>query len=128
MATGKTLEALRECIIFAKEELGDGLKSTDIYSNEGLPIVEGHNSNPKAVALFSNITDYIRKAVHGASFPELGDYYLINLENDNLVIIFISEEFQWVMLIDHKKIKLGYLFSIFFPEAISRFKEASLVG
>ncbi len=124
MATAKTLEALRECILFAKEELGEGLVSSDIYSDDGLPVVEGHNSNPKAAALFANITDYIRKAVKSSGFPTLGDYYMVNLEGDNLVIILLTEHFQWKMLIDHRKIKLGYLFSIFFPEAIKKFKEA----
>ncbi len=124
MATSRTLEALQECINFAKEELGEGLVSSDIYSDDGLPVVEGHNSNPKASALFANITDYIRKAVISSNFPNLGDYYMVNLEDDRLVIILLTEHFQWKMLIDHRKIKLGYLFSIFFPEAIRRFKEA----
>ncbi|RUM58447.1 MAG: hypothetical protein DSY59_05755 [Persephonella sp.] len=124
MATGRTLEALRECILFAKEELGEGLISSDIYSDDGLPVVEGHNGNPKAAALFANITDYIRKAVVSSNFPNLGDYYMVNLEDDRLVIVLLTPQFQWKMLIDHRKIKLGYLFSIFFPEAIKRFKEA----
>jgi len=128
MATGRTLQALQECINYAKDELGDGLISSDIYSNDGLPVVEGYNTNPKASALFANITDYIRKAVVSSNFPNLGDYYLVNLEDDKLVIILLTEQFQWKMLIDHKKIKLGYLFSIFFPEAIRRFKEAVLVS
>lgn len=124
MATARTLEALKECINYAKEELGDGLISSDIFSNDGLPVVDGHNTNPKSAALFANITDYIRKAVISSNFPDLGDYYLVNLEDDRLVIVFLADNFQWEMLIDHKKIKLGYLFSIFFPEAIRRFKEA----
>ncbi len=124
MATAKTLEALQECVNFAKEELGEGLMASDIYSDDGLPVVEGYNSNPKSSALFANITDYIRKAVVSSNFPNLGDYYMINLEDDRLVIVILTEHFQWQMLIDHRKIKLGYLFSIFFPEAIKRFKEA----
>ena len=124
MATAKTLEALQDCVNFAKEELGEGLVSSDIYSDDGLPVIEGYNSNPKASALFANITDYIRKAVVSSNFPTLGDYYMVNLEDDQLVIILLTEHFQWKMLIDHKKIKLGYLFSIFFPEAIRRFKKA----
>ena len=124
MATAKTLESLKNCIDYAKEELGEGLVSSDIFSNDGLPVVDGHNTNPKSAALFSNITDYIRKAVVSSNFPDLGDYYLVNLEDDRLVIVLLAGDFQWEMLIDHRKIKLGYLFSIFFPEAIKRFKEA----
>ena len=124
MATAKTLEALRNCIAFAKEELGDGLMSSDIFSNDGLPVVEGYNTNPKSAALFANITEYIRKAVISSNFPDLGDYYLVNLEDDRLVIVLLAGDFEWELLIDHKRIKLGYLFSIFLPEAIKKFKEA----
>ncbi len=119
------LQAFQECIDFAVEELGNGLIASDIYSDDGLPVVEGYNSNPKATALFAGITDNIRKAVRNAQFPELGDYYVINLQADTLDIVILAPKFQWKLLINTDKIKLGYLFSIFLPEAIERFKKAA---
>lgn len=120
----KILENLQNCIYFAKEELGGGLIATDIYSNEGLPVVDGYNSNEKATALFANITEHIRKAVNNSTMSNLGDYYIINLQQGTLDIVIVGENFQWKLLINTDKIKLGYLFSIFLPEAIKRFKEA----
>lgn len=119
------LEKLQNCIYFAKDELGDGLISTDIYSSEGLPVVDGYNSNEKATALFSNITEHIRKAVNASTMSNLGDYYIINLQEGTLDIVIVGDKFQWKLLINTNKIKLGYLFSIFLPEAIKRFKEAT---
>ncbi len=118
------LEKLQECVSYAKEELGDGLIATDIYSSEGLPVVEGYNSNPKATALFANITEYILKAVNNSNMSDLGDYYIINLQEGTLDIVIIDENFQWKLLINTNKIKLGYLFSIFLPEALNRFKSS----
>ena len=119
------LEKLQNCIYFARDELGDGLISTDIYSSEGLPVVDGYNSNEKATALFSNITEHIRKAVNASTMSNLGDYYIINLQEGTLDIVIVGDKFQWKLLINTNKIKLGYLFSIFLPEAIKRFKEAT---
>ncbi len=118
------LEKLKECISYAREELGDGLIATDIYSSEGLPIVEGYNSNPKATALFANITEYIKKAVNNSDMSDLGDYYIINLQDETLDIVIIDKNFQWKLLINTNKIKLGYLFSIFLPEALNKFKSS----
>ena len=119
------LEKLQNCIYFARDELGEGLISTDIYSSEGLPVVDGYNSNEKATALFSNITEHIRKAVNASTMSNLGDYYIINLQEGTLDIVIVGDKFQWKLLINTNKIKLGYLFSIFLPEAIKRFKEAT---
>jgi hypothetical protein len=119
------LQAFQECIEYAKEELGNGLIASDIFSDEGLPVVDGYNSNPKATALFAGITDNIRKAVRNANFPNLGDYYVINLQADTLDLIILAPKFQWKLLVNTDKIKLGYLFSIFLPEAIDKFKKAA---
>ena len=125
MMAKELLEKLQNCIYFARDELGDGLISTDIYSSEGLPVVDGYNSNEKATALFSNITEHIRKAVNASTMSNLGDYYIINLQEGTLDIVIVGDKFQWKLLINTNKIKLGYLFSIFLPEAIKRFKEAT---
>ena len=120
----KILENLQNCVHFAQDELGSGLIATDIYSSEGLPVVDGYNSNEKATALFANITEHIRKAVNNSDMSNLGDYYIINLQQGTLDIVIVGDNFQWKLLINTDKIKLGYLFSIFLPEAIRRFKEA----
>lgn len=120
------LKNLQECIFFAREELGDGLISTDIYSAEGLPVVNGYNSNEKATALFANITEHIKKAVNASTMSNLGDYYIINLQEGTLDIVIVGDKFQWKLLLNTNKIKLGYLFSIFLPDAIKKFKEATI--
>jgi hypothetical protein len=123
MSSLEKIKKLQECIEFAKEELGHGFLAGDIFSTDGLPIVEGYHSNPKASALFANITEYIKKAVKGSNFPELRDYYLVELEDNKAVIVILNDEFEWGMLIDTKAVKLGYLFSIFLPQAIKKFQE-----
>ena len=120
----KILQKLQECIHFCKDELGDGLISTDIFSADGLPVVDGYNSNEKATALFAQITEYIKNAVSNSNMSNLGDYYIINLQEGTLDLVIVDERFMWKLLVNTNKVKLGYLFSIFLPEAIKRFKES----
>ncbi|RUM59480.1 MAG: hypothetical protein DSY53_02505 [Persephonella sp.] len=120
----KVLENLQNCVNYAIEELGDGLIASDIFSSEGLPVVDGYNSNEKATALFASITEKIRNAVNNSHLSNLGDYYIINLQEGTLDLVIVGDIFQWKLLINTNKIKLGYIFSIFLPEAIKRFKEA----
>jgi hypothetical protein len=119
------IERFQNCINFALSELGEGLIVSDIYSNEGLPIIDGYNSNPKATALFSNLTEVLKSNVKISNFPNLGDYYIISLENGFIDIVILNNNFQWNLLIDTGKIKLGYLFSIFLNKAIKKFKEVT---
>ncbi|RUM62258.1 MAG: hypothetical protein DSY66_00255 [Persephonella sp.] len=120
----KVLENLQNCVNYAIEELGDGLIASDIFSSEGLPVVDGYNSNEKATALFASITEKIRNAVNNSHLSNLGDYYIINLQEGTLDLVIVGNIFQWKLLVNTNKIKLGYIFSIFLPEAIKRFKEA----
>lgn len=120
----KVLENFQNCVNYAIEELGDGLIASDIFSSEGLPVVDGYNSNEKATALFASITEKIRNAVNNSHLSNLGDYYIINLQEGTLDLVIVGNIFQWKLLVNTNKIKLGYIFSIFLPEAIKRFKEA----
>ncbi len=120
----QVLENLQNCVNYAIEELGDGLIASDIFSSEGLPVVDGYNSNEKATALFASITEKIRRAVNNSHLSNLGDYYIINLQEGTLDLVIVGDIFQWKLLVNTNKVKLGYIFSIFLPEAIKRFKEA----
>jgi len=117
------INQFQECIDFALEELGKHLISTDIFTEEGLPVVEGYNSNPKAVALFSEISDTLRKTVKNSDFKDLGKFYVVSLEDGILDIVILNGKFQWKLIIDTKDLQLGYLFSMFLPEAIKKFEE-----
>ena len=120
----QVLENLQNCVNYAIEELGDGLIASDIFSSEGLPVVDGYNSNEKATALFASITEKIRRAVNNSHLSNLGDYYIINLQEGTLDLVIVGDIFQWKLLVNTNKVKLGYIFSIFLPEAIKRFKKA----
>ena len=63
------MKKLNKAVEILKGDLGEGLTSCDIFTvKEGLNIV-GHNSQAKA------------------SLPSLGQYYIIDLEGNHMVIV-----------------------------------------
>jgi hypothetical protein len=107
-----------------KEDLGDALISCDIYpTGVGTPII-GYNSNPQAAALFDRVTSSINKALVGSEFPGLKDYYMLELENNEYVIILIFKDYQWAIQVDSTKINLGLILNVALPNAKKAFTEA----
>ncbi len=115
---------LNEGMDTLKEELGEGLLTSDIYEAEEGQSLVGYNSNPNACALFSRITNNMEMALDNSGFPGLGNYYILDLEGNKMVIILPIEGYQWGMMIDRNKVKLGMLLNIIIPEVLEIFEEA----
>lgn len=108
-----------------EENLAGGLMACDVFSASDGQSIAGINSNPKACALFSNITNYLRKALEGSKFPPIKDYYLINLEGNKAVLVgLITDTFLFGCLVDTDKAKVGLLTNIAFPQLKSELLEA----
>jgi len=118
------LEQLNQAIETLKDDLGNGLLATDIFSSKDGQPIAGWNSNPAASALFSQITKMMYKALNDAGFPSLGQYYLLNLEGNKVVLVMYMNEFQWGVLMDSDKVPLGMLINVAMPKALKTFREA----
>ncbi len=120
------VKKLKEAVEILKEDLDGALMATDIWGIGTGTAIAGYNQNPKATALFEKVTDYMRKALKGAGFPDLKDYYLLEMDNNAMVLVlqFKEEGFQWGILVDSSKVNLGLLLSIAVPNARKAFLEA----
>ncbi len=116
---------LNEAVEILKGDLGEGLTACNIFTvQEGLSIA-GHNSQPKASALFNQVTSNLIKILKAADFPGLGKYYIVDLEGDHMVVVLPLGEYRWGILVDATKIELGLLVSIAIPNCIRAFEEAN---
>lgn len=104
--------------------LAGGLLATDIFAARDGQSIAGFNSQPRASALFNQLTDYLTKALKGSGFPNLGRYMVIELEGEHIVVIVPLGEYRWGMLVDIKKTQLGLLLNVALPQAIASFQEA----
>ena len=119
------VKKLNHAIEVLKEDLGNALVACDIWLTGTGQSIAGFNSNPQATALFERVTEFINKALKGAGFPGLKNYYMLELEGDNVVIVMqLKGGYQWGMLVDGKKVQLGLLLNIALPNARRAFEEA----
>jgi CheY-like chemotaxis protein len=118
------IEKLNECIEIPKNQLGQGLLATDIFSASDGQSIAGYNSQPAASALFNKVSDFMIEAIDGAGFPPMGKYYILDLATDKMVIVMHFGDYRWGMLIDAKKIQLGLLLNVVMPKMIKSLEEA----
>ena len=97
--------------------------ATDIYYTADAQSIAGFNSQPKACALFNRVTNDLKNSLNDAKFPALGNYYLMELEGDNMVVVVAMEDYQWGMLLDKTKVPLGLLLNVIIPKVIEQFKD-----
>jgi len=107
-----------------KSDMGEGFVANDFWHQKDAQSLYGFNTQPKACALFNEVTRTLDKTMQGAEFPGLGEYYVVHLENDLLVVIAIAGEYQHGMLVDLSKTTMGILMSVALPNLLSEFKKA----
>ena len=118
------VKKLNKAIETAKEEIGAGLVATDIYSSSDGQVLVGYNSQPKAAALFTSITDFIINGLKKSQFPAVGKYYMIDLANDDMIFIIPLGEYEWGFLIDSNKVQLGLFLNVILPSLLEKFEDA----
>jgi hypothetical protein len=120
------IKKLKEAVKFLKDQLGKGLVNTDIWSTADGQSLASHNSKPKAVALFNQLTQQMANALSQSEedFVELGRYYLIDLVGDHMIIVLYLGDYQWGILFNKNEVQLGLLMNIVIPQVIDIFEEA----
>ena len=116
---------LNEAVEVLKNDLGDGLIACSIFTVDAGLNIAGHNPQAKASALFNQVTSNLIKILKAASFPSLGKYYIVDLEDNHMAIILPLGEYRWGILVDTKKVQLGLLVSIAIPNCIEAFEKAN---
>lgn len=121
---GMNVKKLQKSVDVLKENLGEGLMATDIWMVNDATSIVGINSQPEAVALFNQMSDFLAKTLNGSGFPKLGKYFMIDLVGEKFVVVMPLGDFRWGMLIDRTKVQLGMVLNIAIPKAVSAFEEA----
>jgi YesN/AraC family two-component response regulator len=117
------IKKLQDALKTLKEDLGDGLLASDIYSNSDGQSIAGYNSNPKACALFNRMTFQMNRTLKESGFPVVGKYYMLDLVDKKRVVVMPMGDYQWGMLLDGA-VALGLLLNIALPKAIDTFEQA----
>ncbi len=104
--------------------LADELLRMDIFLSMDGRSLAGWNSHPLACSTFAAITECLMNSLEASHFPRLGNYYLLDLAEEHLVVIMVTAELQWGMLLKGGKERLGFLLNIIMPKALKALAEA----
>ncbi len=121
----KLVEKFNKIIEDLKDDLGEGLIASDIWHTKDAQPLASYNSQPKAVALFNEVTRMLDKTTNESEYPGLGDYYIVHLENDLLVVVILVGDYQNGTLVDLSKTTMGILMSVALPKLLNMLKEAT---
>jgi hypothetical protein len=117
------IQKLNGVIDMLKEDLRSALLTTDVWTTADGQSIAGYNPQPKACALFNQITSYIVEALKASDYPGLGKYYILDLVGNKMVIVIPLGDFMLEMLIDTKKAQLGLLLNIIIPKVVEAFED-----
>ena len=118
------VQKLNAAVELLKRDMGDSLLATNIFGSADGQAIAGYNTQEKANALFAQLTEYLTKALQGSGFPGLGKYYMMDLTDAKMAILIPLADYQWGMLVDTNKAKLGLLLNVVMPKIIDAFEEA----
>ena len=115
---------LNEAVNVLKDNLGSGLIACDIFAVQDGQSIVGYNTQPKACALFTNVTNYLIDVLKESDFPRLGRYYIIDLEGGKLMVVIPLGAYLWGILADGTKVQMGLLLNVAIPNAVDAFEGA----
>ena len=119
------IEKLEAALQELKATLKDGLLSTDIWDRASGLSLAGIETQPAAVALFTEVTNNLASTLSEAGFPGLNRYYFMELEGDNIVMVIRhGDDLLHGILMNPKKVNLGILLSVAVPKAIASVEKA----
>jgi hypothetical protein len=117
------IDKLSECIELLKKQMGSSLLATSIVSTSDAQAIADYNSKPGADSIFIEVTNLINDSLK-KGYPLLGKYYLLDLQENNMLIVLPLGEYQWVIAADTTKAKLGLIMNVVLPDAVSAFENA----
>ncbi len=121
------VQKLNEAMEEMKANVGPGLLSSSIVSSSDGQAIIHYQDNPRASALFTQLTTYLTRALKESGLPELGRYYIIDMTSNQTCIVIPLGDFWWGIFVDTQRSPLGLLLNIAIPRAIEVFEEA-IVG
>jgi len=117
------IEKLNGCIELLKKQMGDSLLATSIVAMSDAQAIADWNSKPGAAAIFVEVTNFLNESLK-KGYPALGKYYLLDLQEDKMLIFLPLGEYQWGIAVDTTKAKLGLILNVILPEIVSSFEDA----
>lgn len=119
------IDKLEAALQELKSTLKEGLLSSDIWDRASGLSLAGIESQPAAVALFTEVTNNLANTLAESGFPGLNRYYFMELAGDHIVMVIRHrDDLLHGILMNSKKVNLGILLSVAVPKALASVEKA----
>lgn len=116
-------EKLESTIADAKSMLKDGLLTVDVWERKTGLSLAGFNTQPVAVALFTQVMESLDSALQQAAFPAIDRYAMFDMKDGHIVVIINHGELLQGLLMNNK-VNLGIVLSVVVPNGLKGIAEA----
>lgn len=119
------IAALERAFDDMKTQLGGGLVSTSIWDRRTERRYLMIKEHAHAAMMFNALTDSIAAALDNSGFPRLNRYYLIDLEQEHVVVIIRhGDDTLQGVLVNAKHCNVGLLLTVVVPRLLRQIRDA----
>jgi hypothetical protein len=117
---------LDACLNILSKDMGDALTAASISNiNEGKVMASYHATLETAEA-FLRLTNYLKNAFSTQTTVDLGDHYILDLNDQQILVALMIGEHQWCIVFNNVKCTLGLFRNIIMPKVIKTFNDMNM--
>ncbi len=121
---GLNISIINGAIEKLKIDLGERLLATSIWDTINLQTIAEFNYDKETFSSFNNVEVHLNNALKQGDFPELDDYYILNMKKDRMILVLLLGNYHWGLMVLRKDGVMGLLISVIIPELQKVFKSA----
>ena len=106
------------CLKLMVEDMEEALIAASIVKVGEEKIMATYQAVPEAALAFMRLTKFLRKSFAANTPLELGDHYILDLKDQQVLVALIIGEHQWCMVFNKVQCTLGLFRNVIMPKVI----------
>ncbi len=114
------------CLALLSKDMGDALAAATIAKLDEDKVMASYKASPDAAQAFLRLTKFMKTAFAANTTLELGDHYILDLKDQQILVALIIGEHQWCVVFNNVKCTLGLFRNVIMPKVIRTYNELNL--
>ena len=110
-------------MMIMSEEMGGALTAASIIKIAENKAMAFYKAPPDSAQAFLRLTNYLKTAFATNTKMNMGDHYILDLKNHQLLVALIIGEYQWCIVFNKAKCTLGLFRNVIMPKVIRLYNE-----
>jgi len=110
------IDSSGEVFSFLEEDYTTDFLAGILYDSLTHEVVYNYNMKQSQLDVFSFLFTEINEAASGSNFPKLNNYFVLDLQENQLVFILTFSKHHFALIFNKEQIELGYILSILKPQ------------